>query len=706
MAARFWVGGAGNWDASTTTHWAATSGGASGASVPTSADTVTFDSLSNATAYTVTITAGANCSDLTIGPPAAGAITFAGTTNLNVFGNLVTGSTTVRTYTGTLTFASTTTGKTITSNGITWGGGVSFQGTGGGWQLQDAFSSGIQTITLGAGALDTNGKTVTSGSFSNNGSGVRSLTLGATTWNCGGGGWLTGGSNFTLTAGTSTLAVTGASFTGGAKTYNVVNITSGSIAIDSGNTFATFTYTGSAVKTNTLTFAGANTFTTQFSVTGNSAINRVLVSSATYGTAVTLTAAAVTVDKADFRDITGAGAASWNMSAAAGFTGDCGNNTMQALGSTAFTTASTQHWLNASSSTWSTVGNWTSRVPLPQDTAVIDKAMGTSQTITFDMPRVGSIDFTGATWTTALTFNYTAVMEIYGNLTLISGLTITSGTFLMTFKGKGSVTIDTKGASMDHNITLDMIGGTLTLNSLVTLGPTANRNFVLTNGTLTGTTFGLKCGSITTSVTNVRVWNMGSATWECVGNTASQLAVSFFGFGSGLTINPGTSTIKITDTSATQMFFAGGGKTYNNIWWARGTSAAINSIEDSNTFNDFKDDGSVAHQIQFTAGTATHVTTFTVTGSSGAAITISSSSTASHSLIKNGAGVISCDWLNIQHSVATPASTWYAGANSVNNQAVATVGSGWIFTTPPVPPIPDFLFQSPRQQAVNRAGTY
>ena len=46
MASRFWVGGTGTWDASNTTNWSATTGGAGGASVPSVADTVTFNSKS------------------------------------------------------------------------------------------------------------------------------------------------------------------------------------------------------------------------------------------------------------------------------------------------------------------------------------------------------------------------------------------------------------------------------------------------------------------------------------------------------------------------------------------------------------------------------------------------------------------------------------------------------------------------------------
>jgi len=46
MAVRYWVGGNGTWDGASTTNWSTTSGGASGASVPTSADSVFFDANS------------------------------------------------------------------------------------------------------------------------------------------------------------------------------------------------------------------------------------------------------------------------------------------------------------------------------------------------------------------------------------------------------------------------------------------------------------------------------------------------------------------------------------------------------------------------------------------------------------------------------------------------------------------------------------
>lgn len=55
-ASRFWVGGTGTWDSSTTTNWAASSGGAGGQSVPGSADSVTFNASSVILNTSATIT--------------------------------------------------------------------------------------------------------------------------------------------------------------------------------------------------------------------------------------------------------------------------------------------------------------------------------------------------------------------------------------------------------------------------------------------------------------------------------------------------------------------------------------------------------------------------------------------------------------------------------------------------------------------------
>jgi hypothetical protein len=61
MANRYWVGGTGTWNSSSTTNWSATDGGGSGASVPTAADSVFFTNLSGLSGATITLTGTINC---------------------------------------------------------------------------------------------------------------------------------------------------------------------------------------------------------------------------------------------------------------------------------------------------------------------------------------------------------------------------------------------------------------------------------------------------------------------------------------------------------------------------------------------------------------------------------------------------------------------------------------------------------------------
>jgi fibronectin-binding autotransporter adhesin len=92
MADRYWVGGTGSWNS--TTKWSATSGGASGASVPTASDNAIFDANSGAAQYTVTVTDNSTCADLTYTPVAIdGATQFAVGLNFVIAGTFSTSGT-------------------------------------------------------------------------------------------------------------------------------------------------------------------------------------------------------------------------------------------------------------------------------------------------------------------------------------------------------------------------------------------------------------------------------------------------------------------------------------------------------------------------------------------------------------------------------------------------------------------------------------
>ena len=178
MADRYWVGGAGTWDTTSTTNWSTATGGASGASVPTSADSVFFD---QAGTYSVTMTSvNLFCLDLTV---SAGTVSFiTGTTPaLTISGSMSLLAGTVWSSTGLVTFNATTTGKTITTNGTIINGSIYIGGnSAGGWTLGSALSTAVTgTTTLDGGTLNLGGFDLTTGQFTSSFLATRSIVFGA-----------------------------------------------------------------------------------------------------------------------------------------------------------------------------------------------------------------------------------------------------------------------------------------------------------------------------------------------------------------------------------------------------------------------------------------------------------------------------------------------------------------------------------------------
>jgi len=155
-----------------------------------------------------------------------------------------------------------------------------------------------------------------------------------------------------------------------------------------------------------------------------------------------------------------------------------------------------------------------------------------------------------------------------------------------------------------------------------------------------------------------------------------------------MTLTMSTSNIQITNSTNTATTFVGNGVTYNNIWFSRGASTATNTITGSNTFSDFKDDGSVAHTISLTSSTTQTVTTFTVSGSSGNVITLNAVTSGTFATLSCASGTICRDWLSIKDNHATGGATFYAGANSTN----VSGNTGWTFTACPGTGVTTFFF--------------
>lgn len=666
MADRYWVGGTGNWNTTDTSHWSATSGGASGASVPATGDNVFFDSASNGSSYTVTISANtALCRDLTFAAPATGNVTWAGAFALNISGSLTLYSGMTRSYSGSITFSANATGKTITLAGNTLVSVVAFNGTGGGWTFQDAFTT-TNSVSLDRGALDTNGQAVSWGTFDSSNGNTRSLTLGASTitmTNSVGLTWNTGNlSGMTFSAGTSTLVhntATGSNTT----SYIFGNIALNNLTFAPSSGYCRRQLQSSGVTVNgTLTLTGPQ----------QGGLGRLYVFTNVVGSALTITVnGSLSLTNVDFEDITAAGTVGTWTGTSLGNCGGCSGIT--------FTGAVTRYWVGGTGNLYDNAefsatsgGAGGASWPLPQDTIVFDAnsftAGGLTVTTGNNNIRMPTLDFTNATNNPTLSFNANGF--IYGSLILKSGMAWGSGSSLE-FRGRGSHSITSAGITISSILTIASIGGTYTVQGSLTCSSVISLN----NGTLDTNSQTIQSTQFSSSNSNTRALTMGSTTWTLTASGTPWSCATSTNF----TVTPGTSTIKFTDASASAKTFAGGSKTYANIWLT-GSGTGTFDFTGSNTFADFKVD-TPPHTIRFTAGTTTTVTTFTVSGTAGNLMTIGSITASGHNLAKAGGGVISCDYLSISRSTASPGTTWYAGANSTDGGN----NSGWIFTAPPPP---------------------
>lgn len=573
MATKYWVGGTGTWDGFTATNWSDTSGGPGGAIAPCALDDVVFNSASNALAYTVTINTGAVCRDLTIDGPAAGNVTVAGSGDLGVFGSLTLPATGItRTYTGAITFRATTTGKTITTNGVTLANNITFNGVGGAWALGSAFQStgGSTVATFTNGTFDTANYALTLVSIASGSSGVSTLNLGSSTVTLSGNSTMGAfNSNVTtLNAGTSTITTNGSGFTVGSSstsgsTFYNLTITAGAtiglVTINGANTFNNLTLPTLANSLATLVTINDNqTVTGTLTLSGAGAISRYLLQSNIIGTARTLTVGTVSsLTDVDFRDIIVAGtSAPWSGTRL----GNAGGNTNITFGAGVnkyWNLPIGGAWISAA---WATSSGGTADVlnfPLAQDTVIIENTgLNTSASITgVTSYHIKTLDC--STRSNAATLSGSS-LRINDDLTLSTAMTVTGLSVL--FEGRTTQTITSAGRTLGA-ITVNNSGSTATLadaynGSTITLTSgtfdTNNQNVTLSSSL-----------SVTANALN-KTWTFGSSTISC--NAFSGSAGI-----SNLTINAGTSSITLSSGLA----LSGGTYTFYNVTSSNAASTNI-----------------------------------------------------------------------------------------------------------------------------------
>jgi hypothetical protein len=396
MANRYWVsGGTGNWNS--TSNWSTTSGGVSGASVPSTADAALFNASSGSGTATLDISPTVQTLTMTgfTGTLAYGTNTI----SLNSTGTIFTGATTMS-VTGTpliICTNATATARTITPTAVTEANSISFR------------------ITAGTGSL-----TLTAGSY-------RTLDFTDGTNPTGYAGAVNSSSitiygDFKASTGMTRVAGTG-TYTFSA-TSGTQKITCANVTFDCPFTFngvgGTFqlqdNFISGATRTATLTNgtldltgnSGNWTLTTGFFSSSNSNTRSIV-----YGTGnITLTGNAGTIwSSSTATNFTSTGTPTVNCT----YSGSTGTRTITT--STAFTEA------NAPS------------FNISAGSDIVD--FGTSAR------RVGSVNFTGFSGTL---LNYYVVQ--YKNLTFSSNITLTDSSNSTSFLGTGTQTITSNGKTI------------------------------------------------------------------------------------------------------------------------------------------------------------------------------------------------------------------------------------------------------------------
>ena len=536
MADRYWVGGTGTWDTTSTANWSASSGGAPGASVPTSVDNVFFDANSNATSYTVTIAStNVNCANWTVNAPATGVVTLSGSVSsiVNIYGNLYwvpTGILINSTLTGFAEFRGTS-NHTISTNNVT-NSSLRFNvnTSSGTYRLTSAMQSAGLFVTQGNFNSDVHN--ISASFFTSSGNNNRSIDLGSSTiiLYTNGSVLNLSGANLAFNANNSTIQYTGSTFginsdninlnvlkfdstgSGTALNFNTSNVTVANLTISP----ILSVQTGAK----DVTFSGNTTTISNLVVPASDNYRRVLFRSSVRGAIRTITVNNVGIPlvNCDFQDIAVAG----NAAPLTGTRlGNGGNNN-----NIIFDPPKTVYWSSSATDTnWIRGNIWATgspsgprslnNLPLPQDTAVItDAGPAANAAISIDVTStiVGNIDSSARTIPYSVLF-VTNADTFCGNLLFSSATTwpnnVTGQTFYTTMPEQ---IVDVKNQFLPFSITLDSTGNLKLGSSLRSSTATNTLSFTHTRGNIVLNGYDLIVPRFNSSGSSIRGidWGTGS----------------------------------------------------------------------------------------------------------------------------------------------------------------------------------------------------
>lgn len=663
MADRYWVGGTGSWDGTIGSKWANSSGAAGGQSIPTTGDSVFFDSNSTGTVTIAAGNTGANSIDCT---GFTGTLT--GSAAISVAGSVTLVSGMTYTHTGTVSFAGTgtliTAGKEFSN--------VTINGSGITVTLGDAFTSSARNITFAVGTFDTANYNLTARSFNTSG-GTKTVNLGSSTVTLTGTAPLTLGSfNMTFNAGTSNINLTGSNvdiFSGIISYYNVslTNTSRNNHVLHNPNSFNNLTLVApSSDGVNVLAFDTNQTINGTLDCTGTT-FKRTFIRGGSIidrdGIARTLTVASLLADNCDFRDITIAGGAAGTSPTRAG---DCGGNS-----GITFPVAKTVYRVGADT-TWPGSSSWAltsggagsdDNFPLVQDTIVIDENTSLTGTLNTELYNCGALDCSSRT--TGITLNYAVNQSFYGwfgSHTLGPGVTV-SGNSVQRFSGKGVMDFTSAGKTITFSISIDAPGGTFRLGDAFT----SNGGISQFRGTFNANNYNLTAanfGSFISGDDIPRTVTMGSGLWTLTGTGSIW---TFSSDNTNLTFNKDTADILLSNISSTNRTFTGSGLSYNKLTIGGSTGSSTTIFNSSGTsFVELASTKAVAHTITFSTNQGT-IGTWSVTGTAGNFVTLNSNTVGTRRNFTLTNATSNIDYLDVKDIGETSENKFNVGNNSIDS---------------------------------------
>ena len=678
MANRYWVGGTNsNWVSFG--NWAATSGGAATASVPTSADDVFFDANSGSgTVYISAAGAGqiARANNLTC-TGYTGTIDLSSTGYANylyVYGNIVNGSgMTWQDTSAQCIIVLKGTSKTITSNGRAID--VSVQLESASYTLADALS--VRALASGTSSTFSTANYNVTVTYSLNVYAPATLNFGSSTVTT---NTLSIESGVTVNAGTSTISFpTTVPFqpsisVAGATLYNVTGCVQNSgyasrgFTVTGGFTCNNLTFSGSAASPggNRLTVGGNITVNGTLTLDGGSLKTRMFVCSDKIGTIRTITANACTASYVDFASITIAGAAAPISGTSLGDAKRNSGITFPAA-KTVYLSAGAAFYISWNdTNVWATssggVGS-DANYPLAQDTAIVDdNSIGASRQFTINSSLayayVPITTLTFATRTTSIPVQTTNELYALGDVTLCSSA---SGQITIHFGNSSPVTFTPYGVEIGY-MYVDCDGSTVSLGGNATVRSTVYFN--------TGT---FSIGSYTATFSaafnaNVLAY---AAYGTCVLDTGSGVIDMQ---GSGTLISAantplfsvsGTGTIKFSSSSSKAITMTAG------VSFSATIDQACSGILDITTGSTY---ANITNSYSATGATTVRLTAYSVSNATPYVFTSFNLSGASG---KNCTFTATGGRAVLQRS----SGTWYMGANSTdagNNSGLVFAAGGGV----------------------------